>query len=385
MAIRSDRDTHYLPTLDGWRGIAILIVLLSHDTLHRFGRFSTYWFQHNGRTGVDIFFALSGILICTRLLNEEARSGTIDLRRFYLRRFFRIQPAAWMYLLAVSVLMLAGILDHAFEGVFASLFLIRNYVPVLYAVKDWYTGHFWSLAVEEHFYLILPAFLLLVRKRRVLGLLGLTSFFLIWQVVLRRYPTLQFGWTPEDHTEAAVTGILFAATFAVAMRSPAVQAWCERWLMPYIAVSASLLLLMFHRHGRLFSDLLPLISYPFALISTVLHPKAILGRILEWKPLRALGLISYSLYLWQMLFFTSTHQASFIPAAHSAVLVAIHNSTLLRYGAALVCGTASYFWIERPLIRFGRRFVLRPQAIHLTDAIENFQEAEHDSLPSAAV
>jgi peptidoglycan/LPS O-acetylase OafA/YrhL len=352
MRTTNKKDSHFLPTLDGWRGIAILIVVLSHDALHVAGPLSTRWFQINGRAGVDIFFALSGILICTRLLREESRSGTIDLRQFYLRRFFRIQPAAWVYLFVVVVLMLLGVLDHEFRGILTSLLLVRNYLPLNFSPQGWYSAHFWSLAVEEHFYLILPGFLLFVRKRRATAFLAVTFVLLVWQVIQRKHPWLQYGWAPEDHTDIAVTGILLASYFAILLHRPVVRAWCERWLNPYVTVGVTVVLLLIRGQGRLIFDLLLLCAYPLALVSTMLHPHTLFSRLLDWKPLRALGLISYSVYLWQMLFFT--HTAGAIPPTHSAIVNAIQQSTPLRYIAVLGCSTASYFLIEQPLIRFGR-------------------------------
>jgi peptidoglycan/LPS O-acetylase OafA/YrhL len=113
----------YIPTLDGWRAVAIIAVLINHDMswlptsqIHKFGR-----------PGVDLFFSLSGILICTRLLEEEQISGKISLRNFYIRRIFRIQPAALVYLACVSLLIFSGVLDHTLDAVGFSLMMIRNY------------------------------------------------------------------------------------------------------------------------------------------------------------------------------------------------------------------------------------------------------------------
>jgi peptidoglycan/LPS O-acetylase OafA/YrhL len=86
----------YLPSLDGWRAISIVGVLFCHSPLIQVGRFSDIWLQANGDRGVQMFFAISGILICSRLLREEMKYGAISLRSFYTRRIFRIQPAALM-------------------------------------------------------------------------------------------------------------------------------------------------------------------------------------------------------------------------------------------------------------------------------------------------
>ena len=103
----------YLPTLDGWRAVAIVLVLLTHDRVHRVSQISTeaiHTSHGRGQGGVELFFCISGVLICTRLLEEERLNGTICLKNFYLRRGFRIQPAAWVYLGFIAVLMATGVL-----------------------------------------------------------------------------------------------------------------------------------------------------------------------------------------------------------------------------------------------------------------------------------
>jgi peptidoglycan/LPS O-acetylase OafA/YrhL len=359
MSLQSSK--FYLPTLDGWRAVAIAIVVTSHDALHVFGPFSTRWLRANGRVGVDIFFALSGILICTRLLSEEQRSGSIDLRSFYTRRFFRIQPAAWVYLSLVSLLMLTGALEWAFPSVLSSLLLLRNYLPLTFLPKDWYTAHFWSLAVEEHFYLLLPMFLLLVRRWRARLLLAGSGVLFCWQIVQRRHPALQFGWNPEDHTDVAMTGIVVACAFAVLLRKPVVRAWCEKWLHPYATVTVAAVLLVIKGYGdRAAVTLLLLCALPAMLISTVLQPSSLPGKVLEWKPLQMLGKISYSVYLWHMLFFTYT---AVTPPVHAGLLFTLQSSTPLRYLAVLVASGMSYVLIEQPLVRFGHRISRRHVAL----------------------
>src|SRR5438309_1226291 len=87
-----------IPSLDGWRAIAVFSVIAYHDQVHHIGILSNSLWHEYGRLGVDLFFAISGMLICTRLLEEEAALGQISLKGFYIRRFFRILPPAFAYL-----------------------------------------------------------------------------------------------------------------------------------------------------------------------------------------------------------------------------------------------------------------------------------------------
>src|SRR5271168_4566722 len=124
-----------------------------------------------GALGVDLFFAISGFLITSRLIEERRIDGTISLKAFYVRRFFRIIPPAFAYLACAAVLGLAlGWIPMNFGQLAASACFYRNYYS-MGVEHSWYTGHFWSLAVEEHFYLLWPALLVWagVKRGRILA------------------------------------------------------------------------------------------------------------------------------------------------------------------------------------------------------------------------
>ncbi|WP_263380577.1 acyltransferase family protein [Granulicella paludicola] len=345
----------YLPTLDGWRAIAILLVLLTHDRVHRLGPLSTAWLHTGaGLGGVELFFAISGLLICSRLLAEQHRTGTLHLRTFYLKRCFRIWPAAWFYLLILALLMRAGVLQPAQSGIVYSLLTIRNYLPLQLQPQDWYTLHFWSLSVEEHFYLFLPAFLLLVRRHRlrVAILLSLVLLLSVWQRFAGVHPALTFGWWPAFHTDIAVRGILIAAAAAVLVERQAARAWCERWLNPYLVLlAAAVLSIVCYDHTTYVTSDAMLLIYTPLVLSTLARPHSLPGRLLEWSPLRFIGRMSYSLYLWQMLLLPFN-----MPLAnpHAHWLLALTNS-VWRYPTVFAIASASYFGLEKPLIRVGHR------------------------------
>jgi peptidoglycan/LPS O-acetylase OafA/YrhL len=155
------RHEHYKPTLDGWRALSVIAVILCHDRLHSVGPFSTTWLYWYGNLGVNIFFAISGILICSRLLEEERESGAIDIPRFYVRRAFRILPAASCFLATLAVLSRLIHLPVAGPEIFASLFFVRNYTFFFrhfQAVRPFYTSHLWSLALLRRLALRPPPF-----------------------------------------------------------------------------------------------------------------------------------------------------------------------------------------------------------------------------------
>ncbi len=110
-------SAHYIPTLDGWRAVAILLVLGCHARDQIFGPNGIWPLPRintalvHGVLGVDVFFGISGFLITSRLLKEYERRRSIDLGDFYWRRFFRILPAAWTYLAFVFLCAVAGFLQ----------------------------------------------------------------------------------------------------------------------------------------------------------------------------------------------------------------------------------------------------------------------------------
>jgi len=167
-----------MPTLDGRRAVAILSVVSYHDRLYSLRPLGTGWIHRFGLYGVDLFFAISGFLICSRLLEEERLFGHFSLRSFYVRRAFRILPPALVFLIVVAALALARVFQLHVRELVVTLLFLRNYSGLAGTLTpdSNFVEHFWSLAVEEHFYLILPGVLALTRNRRRLPvLLGLAS------------------------------------------------------------------------------------------------------------------------------------------------------------------------------------------------------------------
>ncbi len=366
----------YLPTLDGWRAVAVVAVMMNHDKIHRIGPISMELLHWQGGHGVALFFAISGILICTRLLDEEQLTGTISLMSFYVRRLFRIQPPAVLYLGVIALLMTFHVLDRAPMEVFDAAVMVRNYFPFHESTHSWYTAHFWSLAVEEHFYLFLPGFLVLVKQHRVAILGAIVVLLEVWRYVVLSQPSLQFGWRPELRTDMAVGGILVASLTALVLRMPSMRAWLYRWVRPWVMllVFAAVAGWMHVRKSEIAEFALHC-SFALMVVSTILRPQSSTGRVLEWAPVRFVGRISYSIYIWQMLLFPFW---AYVQPSHSKLLNAVQNSGW-RYVALAAVSLTSYFLIEKPMVRFGHRLAkLRVPETNLdlrkTGAARNDQE-----------
>jgi peptidoglycan/LPS O-acetylase OafA/YrhL len=339
----------YLPTLDGWRAVAILAVLGYHSP----ALFGVTILHNYGSQGVDLFFAMSGLLICTKLLQEESQRDAISLRSFYTRRVFRILPAAFTYLLVVGALGLLGVIPMPLGAWLAAATSSTNYYAAIVPERglDWYTGHFWTLAVEEHFYLLLPGLLVLFPKHRKWLLGGLILFFTVWQAVFRN------GW--PQRTDLRIDALLIPALLALFLRSEQVVVWFRSWLHPIVAVVlVGVVSVAIAKIGGPLEVVKPLLKvvYPLLILSTLLHAKSWLGRLLESAPLRWIGRISYSIYLWQQLFFLDARETRtyYLPWPLSG-MQRLPVNLLLVFGIAAL----SYYFVEKPMIRLSHRLVAR--------------------------
>jgi peptidoglycan/LPS O-acetylase OafA/YrhL len=334
----------YLPTLDGWRAVAILWVMTCHSPLWSWGSVSNTWLRETGGRGVDLFFALSGLLICMRLLREEQRAGAISLGSFYVRRLFRIQPAALTYLGVAALLMGAGMIPRGWSGVAGAALMVRNFYPV--KTGTWQTAHFWSLSVEEHFYLLLPGFLVLCRRGRLGLLTALWVFLEVWRVVVFHHASMQgHAMLLDLRTDMAIDGIVLGSVAALALQREQVMAAAKQYLVPWLALLyGAVVFVLEEAHQSQANHALLVTVYPLLLIATMLHPQTLTSRVLEWAPLRFVGRISFSIYLWQQMFMNP-----FVPPEKGS----FQAHTLLCWLATFACATASYYLIEKPLVRYG--------------------------------
>ena len=337
----------YLPTLDGWRAIAILGVMLAHGSKVAFGPAIADTLGY-GVKGVDLFFGISGFLICSRLLEEIDQRGNISLGGFYIRRFARILPPYAALLIALTVMALLGAAISARE-LLASVFFVRNYLP--HASFDvWRTGHLWSLAVEEHFYLIWPTLLFFWKPNRavwrvVVFAVGIAA----WRVVEFRLKALDHvlpGVSFFMRTDIRFDALLWGCWVALALHEPH---WREKLAVAFtmpariaIRILVIVVIVVPIPLGLMWQSIL----IPLMLAGTVLNPKTILGNILEWRPVAWIGRISYSLYLWQQIFLLPERGAQYLDTI---------PKTALAFAMVFACAIASYHLIERPMIRVGHR------------------------------
>ena len=206
-----------IPSLNGLRAVSISIVLVSH---------AGYGNVVPGGLGVTIFFFLSGYLITTLLMDERERSGRIDIGKFYLRRAFRLFPPLLVTLVIAYSLVILGLLDGgiSWAGVLAQLLYFANYYGLFFDPGNTTaagTGILWSLAVEEHFYMIYPAvlvglFALGLSGRRIVAVLAIACLaVLAWRMHLAGLPNFATERTYYS-TDTRVDSIVFGCLLALA-------------------------------------------------------------------------------------------------------------------------------------------------------------------------
>lgn len=345
----------YIPTLDGWRAVAILAVIASHAG-HSYsaasGRESIFDRIASGTHGVNLFFAISGLLITSRLLEEWDTSGRVSLKRFYTRRAFRILPPALLYLGVVALLGALGLLPVVWSEFVAATLFFRNYLGVILGPNGagFFTSHYWSLGVEEHFYLFWPALLLLAGRKRALPvaiaiavLVAVWRHFEAWREIML-YNAIQPTYFARSDTR--IDSIMWGVVAALALSRPEVRAFVERYLstIVYLAIVA-LYGAVVYRYGTR-PTFWEASIVPVLIVGTVLRPRSVLGRVLENPVMRWIGRLSYSLYLWEFFFV-------YYPGVPSTL--GVWQTFPLNLIATVVCASASYYLVERPLIRVGHR------------------------------
>ncbi len=365
-----EKNSKKLPSLDGWRAVSIALVLLAHSS-YTSGFPEVFHHGAAGGLGVRLFFIISGFLITCLLLQEQMKHGTISLKHFYVRRALRILPVYFFYLLV-----LGGLTRYSqpVTAWLANLTFTTNFFPT-----PWFTGHLWSLGVEEQFYLLWPWFLV-----AVLGRPGSRSTLLkIIAVPLLLAPVVRMmdykHWYPESagflfqdfsffaRFDSLAFGCL-AAVFFVHSR-PVLEAFYQKNTRLIAGGGMTLLfvptLLKSLHMGQDFQAAgtysLQALGFSLLLLQSIFHPDRGLYRFLNWKWVSHIGVLSYSIYIWQQLFCVPDDPLSLFyrgglagPAfgPKDAWWVSFPGCIL----AALLAAHASYYLLEKPLLGLRARF-----------------------------
>lgn len=331
-----------IPYLDGWRGLAILCLLIGH--------FFPVPGINLGTVGVALFFVLSGLLMARVLFVQK-----LDIRTFYRRRIARVFPSIAVYLAVIVLVFLASGIPLAYPELIAAMTFTNNY----FVVADWTMpfGHIWSLSVEEHSYVILSLAACWCRWHKENGLraLGLILSLILLAIV---FYSIQSE-TPSWHlrTEVASFGILSSGFIFLAAiyRS---HAFNIAWIAP-----AALGIGVLAHWWSVPHQARVIIGWgAFALSINAMRaaPRWFL-RLFESSPLRQLGMYSFSLYLWQQPFYQLVSNNEFSPV-QGLVL-------------SLLVGGTAYHVVENPI-----RSYLNTHWAKKPDTVAHSGQAGSDTL-----
>jgi peptidoglycan/LPS O-acetylase OafA/YrhL len=319
-----------------------------------------YFIIWQGHRGVDIFFAISGFLITTRLLAEVREQGVVSLKSFYIRRFFRILPPLLLYLGVLAALAAIGLVAVSTWEWLGCCFFFRNYLPEP-DVRGWYTAHVWSLSVEEHFYLLWPPLLVLCGRGRVRYAVAAAVFAVpIWRYFDQRFQILSpFG---VGRTDMRIDALLWASIVAMLVEPPAVRDFLTKWMTPWLWLGVCIVIVVVAFTEPPLGLTTMAFLMPWILVGTIARPTALPSRVLEWRWLTWVGRLSYSLYLWQ--------QLAISPVWVRVGLLSPETfwfwSFALHFSATFACAVVSYYLLERPLVRWGNGLAAR---VKLTDKV----------------
>jgi peptidoglycan/LPS O-acetylase OafA/YrhL len=350
-----------IPSLDGLRTVSIALVLVGHG-FHVYGLGTTGNF---GNLGVRVFFVISGFLITGLLVREIERTSTVNLLKFYFRRTLRIFPPYYFYLGVIGIAAALGLASVPLASLVYSSAYVTDYV----APTGWLLGHTWSLAVEEQFYLILPGFLMLLGIRRAKAML--IAIVLLAPVVR----VLDFWVSGPDqiwvlkgfHANADALAIGCLLTL---FRGQLHKLTLYRRFLGSRAVILLLPLIIFANlqgdHPLVFlgaSLTLMNIAVALCIDWSVTNYQGRAGRFLNSPVMVRLGVMSYSIYLWQQPFLDP----------HNPGLLTSFPVNLI--GIA-VMSSVSYYLVERYSLAWRQKLEGR----WFSPRNENIRETE----PSAA-
>jgi peptidoglycan/LPS O-acetylase OafA/YrhL len=375
----------YLPALDGLRAFAVAGVIAYHGALTWAG---------GGFLGVDAFFVLSGFLITTLLLREWQSSssgsewnpvGRIDLKGFWTRRARRLLPALLLVLGAVALYAVFVAAPSELRTIrgdgIASLFYVANW-HFIFSGQSYFAQfgapsplkHFWSLAIEEQFYLLWPLIVLGILRWRRGSIRSLAVFAAI--VAAGSAVLMYVLYTPGQDpsrvyygTDTRASSLLVGALLAMLMlRRPTVEHRGARWTLHTAGIVAAIALGYMWTTATEHSDwlyhggfVIAALLVAVVIASVTQQQPGPLGRMLSWKPLRFIGMISYGLYLW--------HWPVFVALSPTRVPFDGYELFGIRVAATFAIAVVSYYAVEMPVRRGAltrvrlRRLRVRPSLV----------------------
>jgi peptidoglycan/LPS O-acetylase OafA/YrhL len=349
-----------LPSVDGWRALSISMVMAAHSSIlpgypspNLVETFFPFFFD--GNLGVRFFFVISGFLITYLLIQEHDLYGRVSLKGFYIRRALRILPVYFAYLAVIALLQIFTNLHQAAITWVGDLTFTTNFLP-----RGVISGHLWSLSVEEQFYLLWPlTFVWLIKREKyLLPVLVLPMMVALFCHVVSWAQKVPWIIHPLFHIHSSLVNFDSLATgslaaFALARHREKLVRWLAGWGKFYgVVLGVGLVVLPGCDVGCLrpltaiAGNLGQAFGFAMLLLASTLYPATF--RPLNWSWVTRLGVISYSVYIWQQIFFAGPKTYGFAPVWWMAFPGWL--------AASLVLGFASYYGLEKPLLKLRAGF-----------------------------
>ncbi|NLR98434.1 acyltransferase [Rhizobium sp. P38BS-XIX] len=315
-----EKNSH-IPALDGWRGFAVMLVLIGH-----FG--GDGYFPNLGSSGVDLFFVLSG-----RLMAEILFLRKMPLRRFFFRRFTRVYPALFVFVFVSGILLAPTSISPGAIGIFGALTFTLNYLIIESGTFVPTFDHIWSLCVEEQSYVLLVIMAVLLRGAsiRVIGLsvlaLGIAALAngIVQYDIYGRNPFVVF-WPTDVATAPILISAAIFLLFGELLNQPRLT-----WIVPLGFFGGVILRVFGDSAWAFFGAKALLMSVAVcALGQSTRFSKA----LFEGPLIRQIGRMSFSLYIWQQPF----HVAALGGVIAQPIALAL----------AICCASISFYLVEQP-------------------------------------
>ncbi len=323
--------------IDGWRFFAVFAVIISHLFSRAYGAelSEKIRLEGIGLLGVEVFFFISGLVICSALLREIEKSGRCSIRAFYVRRCFRILPPLWIYLAAISLAANFGLISFDRDEIWIPLLFVSN-LGVFFPVH-WFVGHTWTLSYEEQFYIFFPVLFLLLYRLKITHLIlsALIVFPLLALILYFFHLDTAAGFI--RFFDFMLWGVYFALfKDEINQRLSSLSS-----VMPAFLISIMLMISILPLNK--FSIMAEVIVLPPLVSVTVMMTvfrRSWIDRYLGNKSLCYLGRASYGIYLWQQ------------------IATAKYQNSGFSFYALMIAGMLflvifQYEMIERRLIRVG--------------------------------
>ena len=344
------------PSLNGLRALSILLVIFHHLDLQNNVFVSVYdnkWIEPflflitDGHFGVNVFFVISGFLITSIMLDEENSSGKIATGKFYIRRVLRIFPAYFFLLLFYFVLQLLGVIHINNESWLTAL----TYTKYINWPLEWYTAHAWSLSIEEQFYLFWPLVFMLGEKQRkwiAFALVLIVPFVRIFNnlnpqdwlnelTIFKRIDAIAIGCLFAIYKEKILTWMkphwkkIFYLSFLIILSLPYLKEWTEKNDLGFIFIPLG------GTHGIIGN-----LVIGFIMMFSVFGPQGIWFKFLNLRMINYIGILSYSLYLWQQFFINKTANW--------------YDSFPVNLCCIIIMALFSYYFVEKPFLKLKSKF-----------------------------